>query len=142
MITHDSFTIQREITAPVAEVFSAWTDPDQKRKWFADGDGAYELDCRVGGSELAVSGDTSFRSTFHTVLDGQLLAFGSVLSSGDEACTISITTVEFRSGDDATTQLELRQSNAFLTELETADSRRAGNESQLDALVELVTDRT
>lgn len=142
MIVHDSFTLNREVKAPVAEVFAAWTDPTDKQTWFADGAGTYELDFRTGGSEVIVSGDIAFRSTFHTVEDEQLIAFASVLSQGQQACTLSITTVEFRPGQEGTTELELRQSNAFLTELESPQSRRAGNETQLDALQDLVAGRS
>lgn len=56
-VSHDTFTIEREIPACPAHVFACWADPDLKRRWFVDSDGAewserdYDLDFRIGGTE-------------------------------------------------------------------------------------------
>ena len=56
-VTHDSFTITRDIAACRAHVFALWSDPDLKRLWFVDSDGPewntreYDLDFRIGGTE-------------------------------------------------------------------------------------------
>jgi hypothetical protein len=48
-VTHDKFTIERTYDAPPERVFSAWSEPAAKARWFGRGD-AYELDFRVGGA--------------------------------------------------------------------------------------------
>ena len=35
-VTHASFTIERRFAQPPVQAFSAFADPDLKRRWFAD----------------------------------------------------------------------------------------------------------
>lgn len=54
-VIHKSFTIERTYPASAQRVFEALSHPEQKRRWFAEGDGfivdGYTLDFRVGGFE-------------------------------------------------------------------------------------------
>jgi uncharacterized protein YndB with AHSA1/START domain len=54
---HGSFTVERDLAAPPARVFSAYADVSVRRRWFRmPGDparGRHELDFRVGGHEAA-----------------------------------------------------------------------------------------
>lgn len=54
-VIHRSFTIDRTYPASRARVFAALSDPEKKRRWFAEGKGfviaEYSLDFRVGGFE-------------------------------------------------------------------------------------------
>lgn len=54
-IVHASFTIERSYSSSPARVFAAFSDPAQKRRWFAEGEGweveQFDVDFRVGGHE-------------------------------------------------------------------------------------------
>ncbi len=54
-VTHGSFTIERAYKAAPAKVFSAFSDPAKKRRWFAEGPGfhldSFDMDFRIGGQE-------------------------------------------------------------------------------------------
>lgn len=56
-IVHDTFTITRDYGVSPERLFQAFADPEQKRRWFAEGEGykvdSYQLDFRVGGSETS-----------------------------------------------------------------------------------------
>ena len=52
---HKTFTIERTYQASPERVFRAHSDPEKKRRWFAEGEGfvidSYTLDFREGGFE-------------------------------------------------------------------------------------------
>lgn len=54
-VVHASFTLERSYAASPARVFAAFSDPKQKRRWFAEGEGweveQFDADFRVGGHE-------------------------------------------------------------------------------------------
>ena len=50
-VTHDGFTLTRDIAASPATVFALWADPAKKRLWFAEGKAEHSIDFRVGGTE-------------------------------------------------------------------------------------------
>jgi uncharacterized protein YndB with AHSA1/START domain len=56
-VTHSTFVIERNYSAGPERVFAAFSDPAQKRRWFAEGEESeleeFEMDFRVGGSERA-----------------------------------------------------------------------------------------
>ena len=53
----DTFTMERTFTAPLARVFQAFSDPREKKRWFAEGAEheieQYDMQFEVGGRELA-----------------------------------------------------------------------------------------
>jgi uncharacterized protein YndB with AHSA1/START domain len=57
---HD-FTIERRLRQTPAQAFRAFADPELKRRWFGVPEGwtdaQWELDFRVGGSEVSVGRD-------------------------------------------------------------------------------------
>lgn len=61
-LAHAGFTLTRGYPVPVAQVWNAFADEDQKLAWFHGGDGfqpgEWEFDFRVGGHDIAVG-------TFH-----------------------------------------------------------------------------
>jgi len=54
-VTHATFTIERRYPRPPQRVFAAFSDPAQKRRWFAEGEEfqveQFEMNFRVGGVE-------------------------------------------------------------------------------------------
>jgi uncharacterized protein YndB with AHSA1/START domain len=59
-VTHADFTLERRYRCTPHETFSAFADPGLRRRWFANPgdwpDAVWELDFRVGGSELSSGG--------------------------------------------------------------------------------------
>jgi uncharacterized protein YndB with AHSA1/START domain len=54
-VIHNTFVIERIFWQPPARLFTAFADPDRKRRWYATGEHhavrEYRLDFRVGGAE-------------------------------------------------------------------------------------------
>lgn len=55
-LAHSGFTLARDYPAPVARVWRAFSDGEQKRAWFGDGTGfdrsEWAFDFRVGGRDI------------------------------------------------------------------------------------------
>ena len=88
-----------------AQAFRAFADPELKQRWFGvpEGwtDGNWELDFRVGGSEVSVGRDPrgtlhEFRSRYHDIVDGERIVFAYDLLLDGRLISVSLTTVEVR----------------------------------------------
>jgi uncharacterized protein YndB with AHSA1/START domain len=64
-VRHHTFTVARELDAPVETVFRAFSDDSLRRRWFKmpGSDGHYEFDFRAGGTERASSNFTMLDGT-------------------------------------------------------------------------------
>ena len=55
-VVHSTFVVERSYPATPAKVFSAFSTPDAKRRWFFDPHdpmpSRHEMDFRVGGKEI------------------------------------------------------------------------------------------
>jgi len=108
-VLHNTFVVERNFPKSPEVVFSAFTDPAKKRRWFGEGEHhkleEFEMDFRVGGFE-------SFRYRFNetTPLAGKILAnkvsfediipnrrivTSSTMSVGDQHISSSLITFEF-----------------------------------------------
>jgi uncharacterized protein YndB with AHSA1/START domain len=78
-----SLTLKRRINAPPAKVFSAWTDPEQIKRWFGPGPSQTihaEADVRVGGRYRIVARapdgeEHDVSGVYREVVPGQKLVF-------------------------------------------------------------------
>jgi len=102
--THATFTIERALEVKPAIVFGAWSDPAQKRLWFACHDDwvseEYSLDCRVGGHETSRVRDTNgvlhaYRARILDVIANRRLIFSYDMYLDDRRISISLATVGF-----------------------------------------------
>jgi len=83
---------------------------------------------------------TTFDATYHDIVPGERIVYTSTLSAGDDAMTVSVTTVEFSAAEGGT-RLVLTEQGAFLDGREEPAWREHGTAGQLDALAaELKTD--
>jgi uncharacterized protein YndB with AHSA1/START domain len=142
-VTHATFTLERTYPVPPAQVFSAWADPESKRRWFSGADADHQLDFRVGGEEVNHARHDGARLTFESlyrdIVTDERIVYTSVLSQDDRPATVSLTTVELHSAGERT-RLVLTEQGAFLDELEQPAWREQGTGDWLDALgVELRT---
>jgi uncharacterized protein YndB with AHSA1/START domain len=142
-VAHATFTLERTYPVPPARVFSAWADPESKRRWFAGADPDHKLDFRVGGQEANHARHNrprlTFESLYRDIVAEERIVYTSVLSQDDRPATVSLTTVEFHDVGDGT-RLVLTEQGTFLDGLEQPAWREQGTGDWLDALgVELGT---
>jgi uncharacterized protein YndB with AHSA1/START domain len=111
---HD-FTIERRFRQTPAQAFRAFADPELKRRWFGVPEGwtdaEWELDFRVGGSEVS----------------GRLIS-------------VSLTTVEVRPDGDGT-RLVFTEHGAFFDDLEDPAEREHGTGLLLDGLAAFLAEQ-
>ncbi len=107
-VTHSTFIIERSYASPPEKVFAAWSDPVQKRRWYAEGERgsveAHELDFRVNGGEqtTTIIGGGPFKGTRLTndsvyldIVSNQRIVFAYTMTLGDKRISSSQATVEF-----------------------------------------------
>jgi uncharacterized protein YndB with AHSA1/START domain len=93
---HD-FTIERRFRQTPAQAFRAFADPELKQRWFGVPEGwtdaNWELDFRVGGSEVSVGRDPrgalhEFRSRYHesSTVSGSSSPTTSCSTGGSSPC--------------------------------------------------------
>jgi uncharacterized protein YndB with AHSA1/START domain len=106
---HNTFVIERPYPYPQETLFTAFSDPARKRRWFADSDERtaeqYELDFRIGGSESVLyrmGPDTPFpgvalstTGTIQDIVPNRRVVFAQTMSLGDHRISSALVTVEF-----------------------------------------------
>lgn len=121
-VTHSTFVIERNYPAAPERVFSAFSDPAKKRRWFAEGEEFeiehYALDFQVGGREEArFRGKNGFtftnRTVFQDILPNRHIVFSYTMSMGDKRISSSQATVEFLSKDQGTLLVFTEQAAFF-----------------------------
>ncbi|HVC68301.1 MAG TPA: SRPBCC family protein [Acidimicrobiales bacterium] len=145
-VVHETFAIERTYDVPVASVFRAWTDPAVKARWFAGSSDAlgagYELDFRVGGSEVHRGGPPggpvyTYESRYHDIVPERRIVYTYEMYADGSRISVSVATIEFR-GEGASTRLVLTEQGVFLDGLDTPAQREAGTRSLLDSLAAVV----
>jgi uncharacterized protein YndB with AHSA1/START domain len=137
-----SFTLDRTYAASPERVFRAFSDPDKKRRWFAEGEGfvvdSYTLDFKVGGFER-----TRFRfgegpgmatdCVYLDIVKDERLVFAYSMTIGGEPLSSSLGTIELLPAAQGTL-LRLTEHTAYLNGKDGNESRREGSRELLEAL--------
>jgi uncharacterized protein YndB with AHSA1/START domain len=141
-VTHADFTIERRYGCTPQQTFSAFSEPELRRQWFANPgnwpDAEWELDFRVGGSEVSSGGTPggthhAFKCRFHDIVENERIVFAYDLLLDHRLISVSLTTVElFADGDG--TRLRFTEQGAFFGDPEDAAVREHGTGKLLDAL--------
>jgi uncharacterized protein YndB with AHSA1/START domain len=141
-IVHDKFTIERIYDATPAEVFSAWSDPRVKSRWFIGPESwrqtRRELDFRTGGEEVLCgefpSGmTTSFVARYYEIEPNQRVVYVYDMHLSGKHHSLSLATVEFRP-DKGGTRMIFTEAVAFLDETENAAARERGTAAHFDRI--------
>lgn len=104
------FTVERRMAAPLAEVWRAWTEPDEYAAWFSAVPGTTELDVRPGGSwRLELAGSDGgppevLEGTYIDVVAEQELVMSTTFAGG-----ATVMDIRFVAVDDGATLVEISQ---------------------------------
>lgn len=141
-VTHADFTIERRCDATPQQTFSAFSEPELKRQWFANPgnwpDAVWELDFRVGGREVSSGGSPggshhAFKSRFHDIAEDERIVFAYDLLLDHRLVSVSLTTIGFFPDGDGT-RLVFTEQGAFFDDLDDPAGREHGTGKLLDAL--------
>jgi uncharacterized protein YndB with AHSA1/START domain len=136
---HGTFTLSRTYPVPPERVFAAWSSQESKARWFgAPGTSGYELDFRVGGTEINRGGPPrgpvyTYEATYRDIVPGKRIVYGYTMQADDALISVSVTTVEFTPAA-AGTMLTFTEQGVFLDGGDTPAIREKGTGELLDAL--------
>lgn len=112
----DTFTLEHTFAAPLARVFQAFSDPREKKRWFAEGAQHeiehYDMQFEVGGRELAryrFKPGTPFAGVtlesdgyILDIVPQQRIVAAATMAMGERRFSASLHTFEFFSDGPAT----------------------------------------
>jgi len=108
-VIHATSIIEKTFAKSVNRVFAAFSDPAQKRRWYADRSGnvveIFEMDFRTGGGETLayrLGADTPFpgalitnAEVFQDIVANQRIVTASTMSIEGRRFSVSLLTFEF-----------------------------------------------
>ncbi|HEY0719924.1 MAG TPA: SRPBCC family protein [Gammaproteobacteria bacterium] len=140
---HCSFSIERHLSAPPAQVFNAWATPELKKRWFCGPEEwssiGYQLDFRVGGNEHLVSGPAQgpmhvYDAHIEDIVPNERIVYSYDMSLDDERrVSVSLATIELEPEGDGT-RLVFTEEDVFLDDAYEEMSREQGTRLLLDQL--------
>jgi uncharacterized protein YndB with AHSA1/START domain len=147
-LIHDTISLRRKLTAPVARVFDAWRDTAQLEAWCSPGDeswtGRVEVnEFSVGGIKRIVFGPAGQapyveESRYLDIVPESHIINSERILAGDGALlSVSVITLEFV-GNGAGCELHVTDQITMLAAGDTVDQRRDGWGEVLDKLVQFV----
>jgi uncharacterized protein YndB with AHSA1/START domain len=139
-VTHAEFTIERRYPQTPAQAFSAFADPELKRRWFANpgnwDNAEWSMDFRVGGGERNAGGHdrhNEFRSRFHDIVENERIVFTYDLLHDHRLISVSLTTIELLA-DGGGTLMRFTEQGAFFDDVDAPAEREHGTGKLLDCL--------
>ena len=116
VVVHSTFTIEREYAATRARVFAALSEPELKRRWFADGEKStveeFTMDFRVGGTDVTSfrAGEESpipnivvtNRTTYLDIVPEERVVLAYTMNMGERRFSASMATFELRATETGT----------------------------------------
>jgi uncharacterized protein YndB with AHSA1/START domain len=141
-VTHSTFTLERNYSAPIGRVFDAWADPEARKRWMAQG-ADHSQDFVVGGHETVKGADHQGRAlTYHAryvdIVANERILTTATLHSEDQLSTVSVTSVEFEANDTGTL-IVLTEHGMYLHGQEQPEWREQGTAQQLETLTDYLT---
>jgi uncharacterized protein YndB with AHSA1/START domain len=139
-VEHATFVVERVYDAPPDRVFTAWSDPRAKTRWFDGSEGEFELDFRVGGWEhgrgTAPDGrEYTYQALYQDIVPGRRIVYTYDMLLDGTRISVSVATAEFRPERDGT-RLVFTEQGAFLDGHEMPARREQGMGSLLASLGE------
>lgn len=137
-----SFTLTRDYKQKPARVFKAFTDIDQKRRWFTNGEGfetlEYKLDMRPHGWEIwrgrHLDGPEILNNTLYfDILENERIIAAYEMFMGGARLSASLLTITFAPQGEGT-RLTLTEQGAYAGEPGDVKNRELGTQGLLEAL--------
>jgi uncharacterized protein YndB with AHSA1/START domain len=107
-VIHNTFVIERSYPQPVSRVFSAFSQPGQKRHWYAENDHetvGFEMDFRIGGRERAryrfkkghqfAGVEIDNQSIFQDIVPEKRIVVSASMTFAGQTISIVLVTFEF-----------------------------------------------
>ncbi len=150
-VVHNTFVVERSYPVKPERVFTAFADPAQKRRWYAQGEHheveSYEQDFRVGGKEDYTSRfkegtplmGLTLRSenVYREIVPNRRIIFTSTMAVADKCISVSLGTVELLPAEKGT-DLILTFQSAFLEGSDGPEMSEAGWRGLLDKLAKVL----
>ena len=141
---HKTLVFEREIPAPVEEVFAAFADPAARAAWGAPSDNTAliydEADFREGGQDRFRCGPTAdpniqgVTQYLEIIADRRVVSSETIAMNGNRLCA-SLSTLELTPEGDKTRLKSTIQLASFIGE-DMARGHEQGNNASLDNLVQ------
>jgi uncharacterized protein YndB with AHSA1/START domain len=141
-VVHNTFRIERTYPASPSRVFSAFSNQETKRRWFAEGEGwevqEFTVDFRVGGREFArfrFKGGPEIRNdtTYQDIVPDRRIVLAYTMTVGEKRISASLATVEIVPAGDGT-RLAYTEQGAFFDGADQPRAREEGCRDLLEAL--------
>lgn len=126
-VVHNTFVIERSYRTTPERVFSAFSDPAKKRRWYAEGERheieLFEMDFRAGGTERSryrFKEGTPFpgvalanSGTYVDIVPERRVVMASAMTLGEKLILASLITFEFVPTDQGTDLIFTHQGAYF-----------------------------
>ena len=148
-VTHATFSVERVLDFPPAEVFAAYTDPAARRRWFVEGEGwdveTCNLDFRQGATEHSTfrfRGGPLIRNdtTYLDIVQDKRFVFAYTMLVGDDRISASLGTVELIPEGKGTRHVFTEQ-GAYLDGHDNVADREEGSRQLFEALARELGER-
>lgn len=143
---HATFVVERVYAASPARVFSAFADPEKKKRWFKApdewGPADQSFDFRVGGEEHSIGGPAGepphrFYNRYLEIIPNARIVYAYWMHHGEPLASASVATLEFRPEGDKT-RLVITEVGTFLDGYYSAEGREEGIRWQMEAIAPVV----
>jgi uncharacterized protein YndB with AHSA1/START domain len=154
--TDDQILITRELAAPPAVVYRAWTEPELVKRWWSGGHGRVtvaEIDLRVGGTWRYVISAADYEVAFHgeyrEIVPGERLVHTEIFEGAPETPDVpasdpplDIVTFAPSAAGGTTLTILVECHTKELRDLILDSGMEAGVQGQMDALEEVARSLT
>jgi uncharacterized protein YndB with AHSA1/START domain len=141
-VHHATFVIERQYLATPAQVFTAWSQPAAKARWFCGGEKwtqrTREMEFRVGGHERLVGAwaggpVSTFVSCYQDIVSNQRIVYSYDMHLDENRISVSLATIEFKA-EGTGTRLIVTEQGVFLDDFDNSAAREVGTKLLLDQL--------
>lgn len=136
-IRHEHFTIERRLAKCPEHVFSAWSDPGKKQRWFARSSESFVDDFRVGGRSYGAfendMGRHENETRYFEIVPDALIVYGYSMAMNGRVHSVSLVTLRFED-DNGGTHLIHDERMTLLGPSDGAAGRQHGWGVLLDAM--------
>lgn len=141
---HSTFTVERAYPVSPARMYTAWSDPKAKTKWFSGPPGAWTpiertMDFRVGGHErvegrFAESGMVSrFEGYYQDIVPNARIVYSYTMDINGARISVSVASIEIKPQGDGTL-LTITEHGVFLDSYDDNGSREQGTRALLEQI--------